>query len=74
MELRAVTEMLSILPEWMHVWVSTDSAYVKMGITEWMGNWIANKWRTRQNAPVANKELWQQLITAAARHTRIEWS
>jgi ribonuclease HI len=36
MELRAVTEMLTVLPEGMYVWVSTDSAYVKKGITEWM--------------------------------------
>jgi hypothetical protein len=40
MELRAVIEALSLLPEGMVVWISTDSAYVKKGITEWMGSWI----------------------------------
>jgi ribonuclease HI len=46
------------------VWVSTDLAHVKKGITELMSNWIANKWKTSKGTPVGNKELWQQLIKA----------
>jgi ribonuclease HI len=36
MEIRAVVEASRVLAEGMHVWVSTDSAYVKKGITEWL--------------------------------------
>jgi hypothetical protein len=57
MELRAVVEMLNMIPERMHVWISTDSAYVKRGITECMGNWTAKNWRTAQDTPVANREI-----------------
>jgi ribonuclease HI len=74
MELRAVIEALRIIPEGMHVWISTDSAHVKKGITEWMGTWIKRGWKTVNGTPVANKTLWQSLIENSKRHSRIEWS
>jgi ribonuclease HI len=67
MEIRAVVEASRVLAEGMHVWVSTDSAYVKKGITEWLPNWIRNGWRNSQGAAVANKSLWQALIHAVSR-------
>jgi ribonuclease HI len=66
--------MLALLLEGMHVRGSTDSAYVKKGITEWMGGRIQRKWRTGSGAPVGNRELSQALIRAAERHVRVEWS
>jgi hypothetical protein len=39
MELRVVIEAFSRLPPGLHVWGSTDSAYVKRGITEWLSGW-----------------------------------
>jgi ribonuclease HI len=53
MELCAVIEALSILPEGSFVWISTDSACVKEGITEWTGSWIQCDWRTSFGSPVA---------------------
>jgi ribonuclease HI len=46
MELRAVIQALSILPNDLHIWVMTDSAYVKNGILEWLPNWIQRGWKT----------------------------
>jgi ribonuclease HI len=45
MEIPAVVEAFRVLPNGMHAWVSTDSAYVKKGITEWLLNWARNNWR-----------------------------
>jgi ribonuclease HI len=42
MEIRAVVEALRVLPDGVHVWVSTDSAYVKKGVAEWLPNWERN--------------------------------
>jgi ribonuclease HI len=41
--------------------ISTDSQYVKKGITEWIHNWKANGWKTSGKAPVKNQDLWQKL-------------
>ena len=43
-----------------------DSNYVKLGITEWIPNWINPKngkraWTTANNKPVKNQELWVEL-------------
>jgi hypothetical protein len=45
MELCAVIEALRNLPNDTHVWISTDSAYVNRGITEWLLNWLVRNWR-----------------------------
>lgn len=72
MELLAVIEALGSLKQRCRVIVHTDSQYVKNGITDWMANWIRRGWRTADNKPVKNVDLWQQLATQAARH-EIEW-
>jgi ribonuclease HI len=58
MELRVVIEALRNLPNDMHVWISTDSADVKRGITEWLPNWIRNGWQNAQGQAVANQTWW----------------
>jgi ribonuclease HI len=74
MEIRAVVEALRVLPPGMHAWVSTDSAYVKNGITQWLPKWMRNNWKNSQGAPVANKSLWQKLYEEVGRQTLVEWS
>jgi ribonuclease HI len=64
MELLAVTEALGNIPDGMHVWVMTDSAYVKNGITQWIVNWKRNGWKNSGRARVANRSLWQSLEAA----------
>src|SRR3546814_11603239 len=52
--------------------LSTDSIYVRDGITKWVHGWQKNGWKTAAKKPVANADLWQRLIAEAARH-QIDW-
>ncbi len=72
MELLAAIEGLKALRRPCRVILSTDSMYVRDGITKWVNNWRRNGWRTADRKPVKNAELWQALCEAAAPH-RIDW-
>jgi ribonuclease HI len=72
MELMAAIQGLEALTRPCRVTLSTDSMYVKDGITKWVHNWQRNGWRTADRKPVKNAELWQALCKATERH-RIEW-
>ena len=50
----------------------TDSQYVRQGITSWMANWKRRGWRTADNKPVKNEDLWRALEEAASRH-QVAW-
>lgn len=41
--------------------ITTDSQYVKDGITKWINGWVKNNWKTSKGKPVKNQELWKQL-------------
>ena len=68
MELTAVIKGLAELKESCEVSVTTDSQYVRKGITEWIAKWKQNGWRTSAKKPVKNSDLWKQLDSEAARH------
>lgn len=72
MELTAAIEGLSALKEPCKVILTTDSQYVRQGITQWMSGWKAKNWRTAGKKPVKNIDLWQRLDTETQRHD-IEW-
>ena len=72
MELMAAIQALASLPENSTVRLTTDSEYVRRGITEWLSRWRANQWRTANKKPVKNQDLWQRLVSEAARH-EISW-
>jgi ribonuclease HI len=72
MELLAAISGLQALKEPCHVIITTDSQYVRKGITEWIENWKKNGWRTAAKAPVKNADLWQQLDQEQSRH-QLEW-
>ncbi|MBR1944115.1 MAG: ribonuclease HI [Alphaproteobacteria bacterium] len=62
MELKGALEALIVLPQILiNIHVYTDSEYVKNGITMWIHSWIKNNWRTQDNKPVKNQDLWAQL-------------
>ncbi len=46
----------------LNIEIKTDSKYVKNGITEWIINWEKNNWKASNKKPVANKELWKELL------------
>jgi ribonuclease HI len=68
MELLAVIEALHVLKRPCAITLFTDSEYVRKGITEWIHNWKRRGWRTADNKPVKNADLWQRLDSEAARH------
>jgi ribonuclease HI len=72
MELTAVIRALEALKRPSQVIVHTDSEYVRRGITEWMRAWKARDWLTADRKPVKNRDLWELLDAAAARH-EVDW-
>ena len=68
MELLAVIEGLQALNRTCSVVVTTDSQYVKNGITQWIHNWKRNGWKTAARKPVKNADLWRALEEQVARH------
>jgi ribonuclease HI len=72
MELMAAIEGILAVKKASRVSLTTDSQYVRQGITQWINGWKRNGWRTASRQPVKNKDLWQQLDAALADHT-VEW-
>ncbi|HWJ69735.1 MAG TPA: ribonuclease HI [Sphingobium sp.] len=72
MELMAAIEGLKAITRPSQVVLSTDSNYVKDGITKWIFGWQRNGWRTADKKPVKNADLWQDLLAATKAHS-IEW-
>jgi ribonuclease HI len=72
MELMAAIMALEALSEGCEIVLHTDSQYVRQGITLWMPNWVRRNWRTSGGEAVKNRDLWERLHAACARH-RIDW-
>ncbi len=74
MELLAAINALEALTRASEITITTDSAYVKNGVTGWIHGWKRNGWKTSNKKPVKNVDLWQRLEEAQARHSvRWEW-
>ena len=52
--------------------LSTDSQYVRQGITQWIHNWKKRGWKTADKKPVKNVDLWKRLDAALGQH-QIKW-
>ena len=72
MELRAAIEGLRALREPCTVALTTDSSYVRNGITTWLEGWKKQGWKTAGRKPVKNVDLWQALDEQNQRH-RVSW-
>ena len=72
MELTAVIKSLEILNRPCSIIITTDSQYVKNGITKWIHNWKKNGWKTANKKPVKNKSLWIHLDEVISGH-KIQW-
>ena len=72
MELLAAISALEVINEPCVVVLTTDSTYVKDGITRWIPNWRANGWKTAAKKPVKNKDLWERLDAECLRH-QVDW-
>lgn len=72
MELLAAIIGLESLKDRCEVELTTDSQYVRLGITQWLVSWKRNNWRTSQKQAVKNQDLWQRLDAAASKHS-VNW-
>ncbi|MDF2140517.1 ribonuclease HI [Paenirhodobacter sp. CAU 1674] len=72
MELLAAINALEVLSRGTALTITTDSAYVKNGVTGWIFGWKKNGWKTADRKPVKNVDLWQRLDAAQARH-QVTW-
>ena len=72
MELKAVIEALKNLKKPCEIIITTDSKYVKNGITDWIHNWKKNGWKTASKKSVKNKELWILLDEECRKH-KVTW-
>ena len=72
MELIGAIAGLEALTRPCRVRVTTDSEYVKKGMTEWIDGWVKRGWKNTQKKPVANRDLWERLLELADQH-QVEW-
>jgi len=72
MELMAAIQALEALKRGCRVQLTTDSQYVRNGITQWMAGWKKRGWKTADRKPVKNRDLWERLDEAVTRHD-VHW-
>lgn len=72
MELMAAIAALETLSRPCQVELTTDSQYLRKGVTEWMAAWKQRGWRTAARKPVKNRDLWERLDALTAQH-EINW-
>ena len=72
MELTAAIKGLEALSRPSRVNLTTDSQYVRKGITEWIAGWKQKGWRTSNRQPVKNVDLWQELDKLVSVH-EVHW-
>ena len=72
MELMAAIAALEALKRPSKVDLTSDSTYLRDGITKWIHAWRAKGWKTAGKKTVKNQDLWLRLDEVAKRHD-IEW-
>ncbi len=72
MEMLAAIVALESLTQPCKVVLTTDSQYVRQGITQWIHNWKKRGWKTAAKAEVKNADLWKRLDVACQPH-QLEW-
>jgi ribonuclease HI len=72
MEMMAAIAALEALKRASRVELTTDSTYLRDGITRWIHAWRQRGWKTADRKPVKNQDLWQRLETALAPH-QVTW-
>ncbi len=72
MELLAAIRALSALKQPCIIELTSDSQYLRNGMTQWLTKWKNNSWRNSGKKPVKNMDLWQQLDHEVQRH-KITW-
>ncbi len=73
MELLAAINAIKYFKEKKELQIFTDSKYLKDGIESWIHKWKKNGWKTSNNKPVKNKDLWTKLDEEINKHI-IKWN
>ncbi len=72
MELLGAITGLEALKRPCQVRLVTDSQYVVKGMTEWIAGWQKKGWKNSKKEEVANRDLWERLLSAAKQHS-VDW-
>ena len=72
MEMMAAIAALEALKRRSRVAITTDSNYLRDGITKWVHGWRRNGWKTADKKPVKNQDLWERLHALTLKH-EVEW-
>jgi ribonuclease HI len=72
MELLAPIIALEALMEPCIVTLTSDSQYMRQGITQWIHGWKKKGWITSNKQAVKNVDLWKRLDSVSQRHS-IDW-
>jgi ribonuclease HI len=72
MEMAGAIAGLELLKRPCRVRLTTDSEYLKKGMTEWLAGWVLKGWKNSQKKDVANRDLWERLLTLSQHH-QVEW-
>lgn len=72
MEMLAAIVGLKALKRRCSVVVTSDSEYLRKGITQWIDGWKRNGWKTSAKKPVKNADLWRMLDELSVQHS-VKW-
>ena len=72
MEMEAAIRGLESIVESSNITITTDSNYLKDGITQWLEGWKKKDWKTASKKPVKNKDLWMRLDELSQFHN-VNW-
>ena len=72
MELMAAIKALEAVKKPSVITLTTDSQYVRKGITEWITGWKQKGWKNSQRKPVKNSDFWKLLDQQNQRHD-VDW-
>lgn len=72
MELLAPIIALEALKVPCKIVLTSDSQYMRQGITQWIHGWKKKGWITSSKQPVKNVDLWKRLDQASQGH-EIDW-
>jgi len=73
MEMKSVIKSLESLKERCSVTVYSDSLLITDAFNKhWTEKWIVNGWKNTKKKPIANKELWEEIIELNKHHD-ITW-
>ncbi|QJC33214.1 ribonuclease HI [Enterobacteriaceae endosymbiont of Donacia clavipes] len=73
MELMASIIAFESLKESCKIYITTDSKYLKEGITKWIYNWKKFNWIRNNKKIVKNIDLWKRLDLALLKHN-VNWN